>query len=425
MRIILSALVFVASTTAMAGSLPFRVVKTDAKSKSKDTIYEQNGISVLRNAAATDAAFEDIYIANVAGAKQVILAHKYGEVLHSEPGQFFVLKIEEDNKIAELSGILHQAGLACGAVLAVDGSVMANEPVAAPTPLIAVTEKNGAVARAAQSASGDNIKVTIEELIANHTRYHSSPTGQQVATQLSILYRALAHGREDVEILTFDHGSITPQDSLIVRIKGTTRPNEVVVLGSHLDSVNMWGGTTERSPGADDNASGTATNLEVFRVLMEQGIRPQRTIEIHAYAAEEIGLKGSQDIAAKYKAQRVEVVSMVQFDMNLFSAAEAAKIWLVSNNTNADLNTSLTSLIDSYVSLPWGTKALSGGNSDHYSWTRNGFAAAFPFEDPANYNDHIHTADDTIEKSGRFDQALGFAKLGVAYLSHFAGITTL
>jgi len=425
MRILFSTLIMIASSSAMAGSLPFRVVKTDSAAKSKDTIYEQNGISVIRQATATDASFADIYIANVAGAKIAIQAQKYGEVLHTEPGEFFILKIEEDNKIAELSGLLHEAGLACGAVLAVDGSVMANEPVTAPAPLIAVTEKNAAVTRAAQSANGDNIRATIEELSANHTRFHSSPTGQQVANQLTTLYRALAQGREDVEILSFDHGSITPQDSLIVRIKGTTRPNEVVVLGSHLDSVNRWGGSSERSPGADDNASGTSTNLEVFRVLMEQGIRPQRTIEIHAYAAEEIGLKGSQDIAAKYKAQRVEVISMVQFDMNIYSAAAAAKIWLVSNNTNADLNTSLTNLIDSYVSLPWGTKVLSGGNSDHYSWTRNGFAAAFPFEDPANYNDHIHTSDDTIEKSGRIDQAVGFAKLGVAYLSHFAGITTL
>ena len=128
-------------------------------------------------------------------------------------------------------------------------------------------------------------------------------------------------------------------------------------------------------------------------------------------------------MARRYKADGINVVAMVQHDMNLYKAPGAEdKIWFVTSNTLDGFNDLLGTLVDHYAGVTWGKKSLSGGDSDHTSWTRQGYAAAFPFEDPSSYNRHIHTRNDTIENSGAFTQAAAFAKLGVSYVSHFGGI---
>jgi leucyl aminopeptidase len=65
----------------------------------------------------------------------------------------------------------------------------------------------------------------------------------------------------------------------------------------------------------DDDASGLACVLEIFRVLMESSYRPKRTVQFMAYAAEEAGLLGSKDIARAYHRQGVNVVAMLQMEM--------------------------------------------------------------------------------------------------------------
>jgi hypothetical protein len=109
--------------------------------------------------------------------------------------------------------------------------------------------------------------------------------------------------------------------------------------------------------------------------------------------------------------------------MNLYKAQGAPdKIWFVSNNTVDTFNNALGEMIDRYVGVAWGKKSLSGGDSDHTSWKRQGFVTSFPFEDPGAYNRAIHTSNDSLESAGAMTQVSAFAKLGLAYLAHYAGI---
>jgi leucyl aminopeptidase len=415
-------LAFVPAVAFAGNSAPFKVVSNIATDSSQPVVFKQGDFSVIRNISGSEFSRNNLYWVNIEGAKQDIAAQLPGETLHYQPGLFYIVRVQADDEVHALSALLHKIGQPCGALVRLTGSNLVDATqIADPQPIHAISSRRKDVAAMIATVNPERIRATVNELSSIHTRYHSSPTGKTVADTLAAMYREYVQGRDDIEIANFDHGTVTPQPSLVIRIRGTQKPDEIVVLGSHLDSVNWWGAGSQPAPGADDNASGTATNLEVFRVLMEEGFRPIRTLEIHAYAAEEIGLNGSQDIATKYKAANKKVISMVQHDMNLYSASGQAKVFLVSNNTNAALNQSLSQLIDSYLSIPWELKNLSGGNSDHYSWTRAGYAASFPFEDPAEYNEHIHTEGDTIENSGHFDQAAAFARLGLAYISHYAG----
>lgn len=74
----------------------------------------------------------------------------------------------------------------------------------------------------------------------------------------------------------------------------------------------MWLPQWGRSPGADDDGSGTVTILEIFRALVNTGFRPQRPVEFHWYSAEEAGLLGSQAIAQNYEKKGVDVLAMIQ-----------------------------------------------------------------------------------------------------------------
>src|SRR5690554_5262592 len=80
----------------------------------------------------------------------------------------------------------------------------------------------------------------------------------------------------------------------------------------------MWLPQWGRSPGADDDGSGTVTILEVFRALVNTGFRPHRPVEFHWYSAEEAGLLGSQDVAKSYERKAVDVLAMIQVGILLF-----------------------------------------------------------------------------------------------------------
>lgn len=72
------------------------------------------------------------------------------------------------------------------------------------------------------------------------------------------------------------------------------KADEIVIIGGHLDSINQSNPTNGRSPGADDNASGIAVLSEVLRAIVDNDYKPQRTIQIMGFAAEEVGLRGQK-----------------------------------------------------------------------------------------------------------------------------------
>jgi carboxypeptidase Q len=95
--------------------------------------------------------------------------------------------------------------------------------------------------------------------------------------------------------------------NVVARIPGTEKPDEIVLLGAHLDSFD---GAT----GAADNGSGVATMMEAMRLLAAAGARPRRTILMVAFGAEENGLKGASAFAERHADQLPGVVMMLNRD---------------------------------------------------------------------------------------------------------------
>jgi leucyl aminopeptidase len=253
---------------------------------------------------------------------------------------------------------------------------------------------------------------TIRHLSGMKNRYYRSPTGAEASVWLRDRWRSFT-SRPDVTVELVDHGYA--QKSVVMTIPGTTRANEVVVIGGHIDSIAP-GGTSSNAPGADDDASGIATLTEVARVLLAGDVRPQRTLKFMAYAAEEVGLRGSLRIAADFQKRGVKVVGVLQLDMTNYQGSDK-DIWLIADHTDEGQNAFLGRLIDAYVGATWAYDVCGYACSDHASWTRYGFRASMPFE--ARFRDSnraIHTRKDTLEQSaGNVEHAVKFAKLATAY----------
>jgi hypothetical protein len=117
----------------------------------------------------------------------------------------------------------------------------------------------------------------------------------------ALLYRLAS--REGVETLveteienTFVPGPVTVYNT-VGEIRGSEKPEEIVVLGAHLDSWDLAQGTT-------DNGTGSCVVLEAARtiaMLAKQGQRPKRTIRFCLFSGEEQGLHGSRKYVERHK----------------------------------------------------------------------------------------------------------------------------
>ena len=168
----------------------------------------------------------------------------------------------------------------------------------------------------------------------------------------------------------------------VIGIKpGTTAPAEVVVVGAHLDSVPL-------SPGANDNASGVATVLEVARLMAE--VPTARSIHFVAFGAEELGLVGS----GYYVATRTLAVrGMVNLDM----VGHGGQL-LVSNSAGRGELLGVAEQAAGRLGIR--VQRMSFGSSDHESFERAGIPVVF-----------IHTGDDNAyhtpqDVSSRIDPQL-------------------
>ncbi len=194
------------------------------------------------------------------------------------------------------------------------------------------------------------IEKTILLLEGFKTRYHKRQEANAAVYKMKEIWEKIIsdYGRKDVSVKIVDHVG-TPMKSLILTINGNTKSDEYVIIGGHIDSIVGWQQADQSvAPGADDNASGIATITEVLRVLLKNNFKPERTTEMMAYAAEEIGLVGSAEIAEQYAADGKNVISYVQFDMTNYKGSAKDVVLMTDDYCDANLNAYLMQLMDQY-----------------------------------------------------------------------------
>ncbi|MBI5246056.1 MAG: M20/M25/M40 family metallo-hydrolase [Elusimicrobia bacterium] len=337
-------------------------------------------------------------------------------------GRTAVFKVRPD-MLPVLSQFMHDNFKRCGGYFAHSTKAAAQASMR-PTVVVAAgpytLDQQAVVTPLVAAVTESGIRATIDKLAAFNNRYYQSETGVTASNWILARWSELAAKIPGASVELFAHAS-WKQPSVILTIPGSEFPDEIVVLGGHLDSISGWGNSGARAPGADDNASGIAVLTEAARVIAESGVRPKRTIQFMGYAAEEVGLRGSQEIAAKYSTGGKKVIGVIQFDMSNFKGTGAG-IYFLTDFVDPTLSAFTAKLATQYSGVTAFTTKCGYACSDHASWTKKGFPSAMAFE--ATFDDSnkaIHSERDTLATSGGdASHSIPFAKLSVAFALELA-----
>ena len=124
-----------------------------------------------------------------------------------------------------------------------------------------------------------------------------------------LLHRLIAAGekpRARIVLTPRSEGEVESAN-VIGELPGTDRPDEIVVIGTHLDSWDL-------GSAAVDNAAGCAISMEVPKLLKELGLIPRRTIRVVLFTAEEIGNLGGEHYADMPKEELSAHVAALEGD---------------------------------------------------------------------------------------------------------------
>ncbi len=185
---------------------------------------------------------------------------------------------------------------------------------------------------------------------------------------------------------------VQPTYNTIAEIKGSSKPDEYVMLSAHFDS---WDGGT----GATDNGTGTILMMEVMRVLKQVYPNPKRTILVGHWGSEEQGLNGSRAFVEDHPEMMGKIQALFNQD----------------NGTGRIANISGQGYVDSYEYLGrWLSKVPrnisqeiktefpgnpGSGGTDHVSFVAAGVPAFNLSASPWNYFNYTwHTNLDTYDK---------------------------
>lgn len=100
--------------------------------------------------------------------------------------------------------------------------------------------------------------------------------------------------------------------NVIGEIKGTTLPDEIIVVGGHLDSWDM-------GDGAHDDGAGCVQSMEALRIFKTLKLKPKRTIRCVLFMNEEFGLRGGLKYAEEAKANGEKHIAAIESDAGGFS----------------------------------------------------------------------------------------------------------
>jgi len=179
-------------------------------------------------------------------------------------------------------------------------------------------------------------------------------------------------------------------NNVIAEIPGTEKPDEVVIVGGHLDS---WDGAT----GTTDNGTGVATTLEAARLLAKAGVHPKRTIRFMLFGGEEQGLLGSHAYVKAHKDEMPKISAVLVHDGGTnYCAGITATPPMVK--ILEEVFAPITNLDPELPFKVREVKGLSGGGSDHASFLTADVPGFFWSQrGRANYNHTHHTQFDTYD----------------------------
>ena len=191
--------------------------------------------------------------------------------------------------------------------------------------------------------------------------------------------------------------------TVIGEIKGSEKPDEIIVVGGHLDSWDL-------GDGSHDDGSGIVQSMEVLRIFKSLNYTPKRTIRVVLFANEENGLRGGNKYAEVAKLKNEKHFFAIESDAGGFTPRG------ISFDTSDKEFKSLKKFEEYFND--YGVSFLQGVSGADIEPLKDGkiiLAGLRP--DPQRYFDYHHAASDTFDKINKRELELGAAAMAsIIYL---------
>ena len=172
----------------------------------------------------------------------------------------------------------------------------------------------------------------------------------------------------------------------VAEIRGTEKPDEVVILGAHLDSWDL--GT-----GATDNGTGSMAVLEAARALQKLGVKPKRTIRFVLFTGEEQGLNGSKAYVQAHKDELAKISGVLVHDTG------TGKVLTIGLMGNYKVRETIDRVLYP-MAEPLGImepSLRSEGGSDHVPFDAAGVPGFWCVQEVADYDKMHHSQADVLD----------------------------
>jgi hypothetical protein len=187
-----------------------------------------------------------------------------------------------------------------------------------------------------------------------------------------------------------------PSHNVIAEIRGSEFPDEVVVVGGHLDA---W----DTGDGAHDDGAGIVQSMEVLRAMKALGVRPKRTIRFVAFMNEENGGRGGKKYAEWVKAGREKPIAAIESDAGGFTPRGFS---FKGDSVKVAHAIALRDVLQPYLMNNW-KPGYGGADINHLEDQGTLLIGLNP--DSQRYFDHHHAETDTFNQVNKRELELGAA----------------
>ena len=187
----------------------------------------------------------------------------------------------------------------------------------------------------------------------------------------------------------------------VAEIRGSEKPDEMVIIGGHLDSWDLGTGST-------DNGTGSVAVLEAARALTKLNLKPKRTIRFALFSGEEQGLYGSQEYVKKHRDELEKISGVLVHDTG---TGRVFTLGLHDNYQDRELVDEVLAPVPELKLLE--PRMARSFGTDHLSFDEVGVPGFFCIQDRAEYNLTHHSQSDTFDKVWKDDLNQGAEVLAV------------
>ncbi|HYY96636.1 MAG TPA: M20/M25/M40 family metallo-hydrolase [Pyrinomonadaceae bacterium] len=190
--------------------------------------------------------------------------------------------------------------------------------------------------------------------------------------------------------------------NVVAEIKGREKPEEVVVIGGHIDSWDV-------GQGAQDDGGGIIATWEAVRLLKKLGLRPRRTIRVVLFTNEENGARGGAGYAEAHRSELAHHVLAIESDSGVFRPTGFGLSEKATPQSRADF----TEIAKLLAGLRADHINPDGEGTDISPMMQAGVTGASLDVDGTHYFDIHHTQADTFDKVNPQELAACVAALAV------------